>query len=92
MVKVWLLLSYCQINWPGVTKLFVNTYEYFLAERYKDQAEFIKELNETHAPLMGRVMSQIGIILVIYRFYQTLEPPTKIRGPITKMPAEGKVE
>ncbi|XP_034482132.1 uncharacterized protein LOC117787663 [Drosophila innubila] len=92
MVKVWLLLSYCQINWAGVIKVFVNIYEYFFAEKNKDKAEFMKELSEAHAPLVGRVMAQIGIILIIYRFYETLEPPTKIRGPLTKMSVEEKVE
>lgn len=88
MVKVWLLLSYCQINWGGVVKLFVNIYEYFFAEKYKDKAELIKELSESHGQLVGQVLTQIGTILIVYRFFQSLEPPRKIRGPLTAMPTE----
>ncbi|KAM8709954.1 hypothetical protein ACLKA7_016713 [Drosophila subpalustris] len=92
LVKVWLLLSYCQINWGGVLKMFVKIFEYFTTENYKDKAEFTKELSEIYAPLAGHVLAQIGIILMIYRFYLTLEPPKTIRGPLTPPPAEEKIK
>jgi len=88
MVKVWLLLSYCQINWAGIVKLFVNIYEYFYAEKYKDKAEFIKELSDSHGQLVRQVLTQIGIILIVYRFFQFLDLPKKIKEIPTAVPTE----
>ncbi|KAH8415504.1 hypothetical protein KR222_001217, partial [Zaprionus bogoriensis] len=93
MTKVWLLLSYCQIEWRAVINLFVNVYEYLYTDKYKDKQEFVQELGELHAPIIGRVLSQCGIILIMYKFFKSLEPPKmKLKIKLGKMATELKTE
>ncbi|KAH8302288.1 hypothetical protein KR044_004815, partial [Drosophila immigrans] len=73
-VRVWLLVSYSLIDWTSIGKLFTNIYEYFFTDRYPDKSEFLLEIKEAYGPLMGQVMAKAGIILIIYRFYKSLQP------------------
>ncbi|XP_060654764.1 uncharacterized protein LOC132790295 [Drosophila nasuta] len=82
-IRIWLLMSYTLIDLTSICKCFAKLFEYFFTNKYPDKSEFILEIRDTYCPLMGEVMARIGIILTIYRYYQSLQPPVKIRGPIT---------
>lgn len=88
-MKIWLLLSYAHIDWSAVIDLLVSVYEYLFTDKYKNKQEFALDLGETHASIVGQVLRQCGSIVMIYRFYQSLEPPReKLQAKLAKMCTE----
>ncbi|XP_030571269.1 uncharacterized protein LOC115770214 isoform X2 [Drosophila novamexicana] len=79
MVKIWLLMAYAQIQWGDVGKMFYNMYEYVFTDKYKSKQEFMQEISDAYASLIGQVLARIGIILIVYRFFKSLEFPMKIK-------------
>ncbi|KAH8390794.1 hypothetical protein KR215_012066, partial [Drosophila sulfurigaster] len=73
-VRIWLLMSYTLIDLTSICKCFAKLFEYLFTNKYPDKSEFILEFRDTYCPLMGEVMAKIGIILTIYRYYQSMQP------------------
>ncbi|TDG51173.1 hypothetical protein AWZ03_002260 [Drosophila navojoa] len=73
-IRLWLLIAYLQIKWQGVIDVGILIYEYYFSEHIKSKQEFLKELSDVHGPIIGQVLARIGIILIVYRFFKSLEP------------------
>lgn len=75
---MWLLIAYLQIKWKSVIDVCICVYEFHFSEHKKSKQEFMTEMTDVHAPIIGQVLVRIGVILIIYRFFKSLEPK-KIR-------------
>lgn len=81
-----MLLVYAHIDWSGVVNLLISVFEYLFTDKYQNKEEFTKDLGETHASIVGQVLRQCGSIVMIYKFYQCLEPPReKLQAKLAKM-------
>lgn len=84
-----MLLVYAHIDWSAVINLLISVFEYLFTDKYQNKQEFAQDLGETHASIVSRVLRQCGSIVMIYRFYQCLEPPReKLQAKLAKMYTE----
>ncbi|XP_032597235.1 uncharacterized protein LOC116805963 [Drosophila grimshawi] len=89
LVKLWLLTSYVQIKWDAVGLMFHNIYEFYFTEKYNTTEEFLEDLSHIHGSILGQVLSRIGIILLIYRYYLLLK---KEKAQVDQKAAEQKAK
>lgn len=78
---MWLVVAYLQIKWQSVIDVSILIYEYYFSEHNKSKQEFLTELSDVYGPIIGQVLTRIGIILIVYRFFKSLEPKkTRLYG------------
>ncbi|EDW19531.2 uncharacterized protein LOC6583385 [Drosophila mojavensis] len=80
-IRLWLVVAYLQIKWQSVIDVSILIYEYYFSEHNKSKQEFFTELSDVYGPIIGQVLTRIGIILIVYRFFKSLEPKkTRLYG------------